>query len=206
MTIALPVVTNAKKQLRPVALQRPFIAPIRPPSGRIRLLSASSTAQIRRNDGLFNDCHGRDRLNGVVADTAFHDLPAPEPQHFDFGSLERSTRKNDVGRFNLGKVAHGEPQPIFESKFRPQTIFLLEKSDPFRTSLAPSNRVALNDWLLSSLQPMESPHPFSMGSARKEYTVIRVRNDHQTRLRNLAARFEFIGNDVSYAFCALKIR
>jgi len=44
--------------------------------------------------------------NGVVADTAFHDLPAPEPQQFDFGSLERSTRKNGVGRFNLGKVAH----------------------------------------------------------------------------------------------------
>ena len=34
----------------------------------------------------------------------------------------------------------------------------------------------------------------------------RVRNDHQTRLRNLAARFEFIGNDVSYAFRALKTR
>jgi hypothetical protein len=47
---------------------------------------------------------------------------------------------------------------------------------------------------------MESPQPFSMGFARKEYTVIRVRNDHQTRLRNLAALFEFIGNDVSYAF------
>ena len=58
----------------------------------------------------------------------------------------------------------------------------------------------------SFLQPMESPHPFSMGPARKEYAVIRVRNDHQTRLRNLAARFEFIGNDVRYAFCALKIR
>ena len=40
---------------------------------------------------------------------------------------------------------------------------------------------------------MESPQPFSMGFARKEYTVIRVRNDHQTRLRNLAALFEFIG-------------
>ena len=53
---------------------------------------------------------------------------------------------------------------------------------------------------------MESPHPFSVGSAGKEYTVIRVRNDYQTRLRNLAASFEFIGNDVSYAFCALKIR
>ena len=45
-----------------------------------------------------------------------------------------------------------------------------------------------------------------MGSARKEYTVIRVRNDHQTQLRNFAALFEFIGNDVSYAFCALKAR
>ena len=33
-------------------------------------------------------------MNGVVADPAFHDLLAPEPQHFDFGSLERSTRKN----------------------------------------------------------------------------------------------------------------
>ena len=53
---------------------------------------------------------------------------------------------------------------------------------------------------------MESPHPFSVGSAGKEYTVIRVRNDYQMWLRNLAASFEFIGNDVSYAFCALKIR
>jgi hypothetical protein len=43
-----------------------------------------------------------------------------------------------------------------------------------------------------------------MGFARKEYTVIRVRNDHQTRLRNLVALFEFIGNDVSYTFGALK--
>ena len=147
-----------------------------------RLLSASSTAQIRRNDGLFNDCHGRDRLNGVVADTAFHDLPGTEPQHFDFGSLERSKRKNDIGGFNLGKVTHGSLSQFLESRFRPQTIFLLAQSDAFRTSLAPNDRVALNDWFLSSLQPMESPHPFSMGSACKEYTVIRVRNNHQTRL------------------------
>ena len=88
---------------------RSLLPPLGCLSGRsIRLLSASSTAQNRRNDGLFNDPYGRDRLNGVVADTAFHDLPGTEPQHFDFGSLERSTRKNDVGRFNLGKIAHGD--------------------------------------------------------------------------------------------------
>ena len=106
MTIALPVVTNAEKQLGAsrASILHCLLGRL---SGRIRFLSASSTAQIRRNDGLFNDCHGRDRLNGVVADTAFHDLPGPEPQHFDFGSLERSKRKNDIGRFNLGKVAHG---------------------------------------------------------------------------------------------------
>jgi len=46
-------------------------------------------------------------LNGVVADPAFHDLPALEPQLLDFGSLEQPTRKNDVGRFNLRKVTHG---------------------------------------------------------------------------------------------------
>ena len=95
----------------PVALERPFMRTLGCLSGRIG--SASSTAQVRRKDGLFNDCHGRDRLNGVVADTAFHDLPGTEPQHFDFGSLERSKRKNDIGGFNLGKFAHGEPQPIF---------------------------------------------------------------------------------------------
>ena len=110
MTIALLVVTNAKKATTSQSrFEHPFSAPpISPPQWSSRLLSASPTAQIRRNDGLFSDGHGRDRLNGVVADTAFHDLPAPELQHFDFGSLERSTRKNDVGRFNLGKIAHGD--------------------------------------------------------------------------------------------------
>ena len=133
MTIALPVVTNAEKQL-----------------GASRAASVGelgSYAQIYRNDGLLNDCHGRDRLNGVVADTAFHDLTTPELQHFDFGSLERSARKNDVGRFNMGKIAHGDLSRSLSS-FRPQTIFPLENSDPFRTSLAPSNRVALNGCLL----------------------------------------------------------
>jgi hypothetical protein len=49
-----------------------------------------------------------DRLNGVVTDTAFHDFPTPEPQHFDFSWLERFAHKNDVGRFNQRKVAHGD--------------------------------------------------------------------------------------------------
>jgi hypothetical protein len=53
-------------------------------------------------------------LNGVVADTAFHDLPGIEPQHFDFGSLERSKRKNDIGGFNLGKVTHGSLSQFLE--------------------------------------------------------------------------------------------
>ena len=53
-------------------------------------------------------------LNGVVADTALHDLPGTEPQHFDFGSLERSKRKNDIGGFNLGKVAHGSLSQFLE--------------------------------------------------------------------------------------------
>jgi hypothetical protein len=118
---------------------------------RIRLLSASSTAQIRR---LFNDCHWRDRLNGVVADTAFHYLPTPELQHFDFrlASVYAQKRRWSI---QSGEDCARRPQPIFEGSFRPQTIFPLENSDPFRTSLAPSNRVALNDCLLSSLQPME---------------------------------------------------
>ena len=97
----------------PVALQA-SVHLIRPPQWANRLLSASSTAQIRRKDGLFNDCHGRDRLNGVVADTAFRDLPGTEPQHFDFGSLERSKRKNDIGGFNLGKVTHGSFSQFLE--------------------------------------------------------------------------------------------
>ena len=53
-------------------------------------------------------------MNGVVADTALHDLPGTEPQHFDFGSLERSKRKNDIGGFNLGKVAHGSLSQFLE--------------------------------------------------------------------------------------------
>jgi hypothetical protein len=139
-------------------------------------------------------------VNGVITDTAFHHFPTPEPQHFDFSWLERSAHKNDVSRFNQRKFAHGDLSQSLrvESDRKPS---FLENSDP---SLAQSNRVALNYCLSSCLQPMESPQPFSMGFARKEYTVIRVRNDHQTRLRNLAALFEFISNDVSYAFCALK--
>src|SRR4029079_5019272 len=88
-----------------------------------RLLSASSTAQIRRKD-VCNDCDGRGRLNGVVADTAFHDLPGTEPQHFDFGSLERSKRKNDIGGFNLGKVTHGSLSQFLEGDSERQTHFL----------------------------------------------------------------------------------
>jgi len=61
-------------------------------------------------DGLFNDCHGRDRLNDVVADTAFQDLPAREPQRFDFGSLKRSKSKTDIGGFNLVQTERRFPR------------------------------------------------------------------------------------------------
>ena len=73
MINALPVVTNAEKQLGA--------------SRAASLGELGSYAQIYRNDGLLNDCHGRDRLNGVVADTAFHDLTTPELQHFDSARL-----------------------------------------------------------------------------------------------------------------------
>ena len=49
-----------------------------------------------------------------LLNTAFHDLPGTEPQHFDFGSLERSKRKNDIGGFNLGKFTHGSLSQFLE--------------------------------------------------------------------------------------------
>jgi hypothetical protein len=50
-------------------------------------------------------------------------------------------KTTSVGRSGEGNIRR--LRPIFESKFRPQTIFLSEHIDPFRMSPGPSNRVAL---------------------------------------------------------------
>ena len=52
---------------------------------------------------------------------------------------------------------------------------------------------------------MESPRSLLGGFALEEYFVVRVRNDYQTRLRKLAALFQFTSNDLGHASCARKI-
>ena len=46
---------------------------------------------------------------------------------------------------------------------------------------------------------MESPRSLLVGFALEEYFVVRVRNDYQTRLRKLAALFQFTSNDLGHA-------
>ena len=133
----------------------------------------------------------------IASESARQCLSGPQIQSFNFGWLERSTRKHNIRRCNLGKLAH--------SGFSHSERIDSDRKPILGLTTFHSYQTAARSYLIDNLAITDQTPECFRRSTRKDYIVILVRNDHEIRSCELTTLSQFVGYNSGHSFGAINI-